>query len=447
MMNLNDIKNYEFKPAGRNAYRADDVDTFLAEVVIVCEKLYRENNELMKRINLLADRLEEYKKDEGDIKQAVISAQKAADIIIRDAKSSVEDCKAEADAILAAAKGEAAVIRSDAEKQAIADSDLIISKTKDKAEDIINKAKEKAHGILIAANNSASDKMGAANRTITSESLHYDMLKKEVSEFRASILAQYKTHIELISKLPELAVEEAAKIEPETTNDELDITEEEIENPVFVPVEAEEDTVLEYIQGERIDDVITPEAFEVNDEDVVKTTLPYEFFGENEPQIEFVDEDDEDNSLDVEYDEGAISFANRNPISLDDTASVTEQVNEPVGIDYNVGNEDADNIRSTNFTINVEDVNDFEDNSAQMENQQGYSNDLYEDISSSSQQQEEENSSYFDFEEEEPEQVNDIKSEYGSYSSFFDSIELLDVEKAEATFDEQNKHKGFFRKK
>lgn len=425
MMNFNDIKNYEFKPSGRNAYRADEVDTFLAEVVIFCEKLFRENNELSKRIGLLADRLEEYKNDEGDIKQAVLSAQRAADIIIRDAKESVEDCKAEAESILAAAKGEAKIIREDAEKQAIADSDLILSKTKDKAEDIINKAKEKAHGILIAANNSASDKMGAANRTITSESLHYDMLKKEVSEFRSSILAQYKTHIELISKLPELAVEEAEKLEPQVVEEELDITEEEIENPVFVE-EDNEDTVLEYVQGERIDGPISADAFEVEEENVVKTTLPYEFFSDEEPQIEYVTEEENDyEEVPDDIDDGSISFARRSPLAVDGQPSA--DVN-------NVPSYKESAQTSDGFTVNTDDIGfSFEDE------------EQFEDISSSSEPEINTYEPEYSVEsqpEAEPEQ--DIKSEYGSYSSFFDSIEFLDVEKAEANFDEQNKHKGFF---
>ena len=195
MMTPAQLKAYEFKTAGRNAYKAEDVDTFLGEVAVNYEKMFRENSELIKRVSLLADKLEQYKSDEVDIKEAVLSAQKAANLIIKEAEESVADSKEEAEAILAAAKGEAEVIKADAEKQAIADSDLVLSVARDKAEEIIAKAKEKAHGILIAANDSASDTMGAANRTITSESLHYDMLKKEVSEFRASILAQYNAHI------------------------------------------------------------------------------------------------------------------------------------------------------------------------------------------------------------------------------------------------------------
>ena len=211
MMTPSELREYEFKGAGRNAYKSDDVDNFFGEVAVAYEKIFRENAELIKRVGLLADRLEQFKKDEEQIKQAVIGAQKAADIIVKEAEMSVEDSKAEAEAILAAAKGEAEIIKSDAEKQAIADSELLLSIARDKEESIISKAKEEAHGIIIEANDSAKDTVGAATRTITSESLHYEMLKKEVSEFRASILAQYKAHIELISKLPELAFEEAEK--------------------------------------------------------------------------------------------------------------------------------------------------------------------------------------------------------------------------------------------
>ena len=118
MMTPSQLRQYEFKSAGRNAYKAEDVDAFFAEVLISYERMYRENSELIKRVSLLADRLEQYKKDEVDIKQAVLSAQKAADIIVRDAQAASEDAKLEAEALLAAAKGEARIIKEDAEKKA-----------------------------------------------------------------------------------------------------------------------------------------------------------------------------------------------------------------------------------------------------------------------------------------------------------------------------------------
>ncbi len=228
MMTPSQVREYEFKQSGRNAYKADDVDAFLAELSVDYEKMFRENGELIKRASLLADRLEKYKNDEGDIKSAVLSAQKAAEMIIKDAENSASEAKSEAEAVLSAAKSEAELIKEDARKQAIADSELLLSMTRDKAQEIIKKAKEEAGSIILNAKSSASDKVGAATRTVTSETLLFDMLKKEVSDFKASILSQYKAHIELISKLPEIASEEAQKIE------------ERAEQPIITPEKAAE---------------------------------------------------------------------------------------------------------------------------------------------------------------------------------------------------------------
>lgn len=307
MMTPSELREHEFKGAGRNAYKSDDVDNFFGEVAVAYEKIYRENAELVKRIGLLADRLEQFKQNEAEIKQAVLGAQKAADIIVKEAETSVEDSKAEAEAILAAAKGEADIIKSDAEKQAVADSDLLLSVARDKAEEIINKAKEEAHGILIAANDSASDTVGAATRTITSESIHYEMLKKEVSDFRASILAQYKAHIELISKLPELAVEEAAEKEAEEAEKVEDtVTVESEENAEFAESAAEDSDI------DGFEEEIT------EDEEVVKTTLPYDFFEEN-LTLEFIN-DAEDIAEETEETEGTEGDV------ADDSDSATEDV-------------------------------------------------------------------------------------------------------------------------
>lgn len=228
MMTPSQVREYEFKQSGRNAYKADDVDAFLAELSVDYEKMFRENGELIKRASLLADRLEKYKNDEGDIKSAVLSAQKAAEMIIKDAENTATEAKDEAEAVLSAAKSEAELIKEDARKQAIADSELLLSMTRDKAQEIIKKAKEEAGSIILNAKSSASDKVGAATRTVTSETLLFDMLKKEVSDFKASILSQYKAHIELISKLPEIASEEAQKIE------------ERAEQPIITPEKAAE---------------------------------------------------------------------------------------------------------------------------------------------------------------------------------------------------------------
>ena len=452
MMTPAELREYEFKGAGRNAYKSDDVDNFFGEVAVAYEKIFRENSELIKRVSMLADRLEQFKKDEEQIKQAVIGAQKAADIIVKEAETSVEDAKSEAEAILAAAKGEADIIKSDAEKQAIADSDLLLSIARDKAEEIINKAKEEAHGILIEANDSAKDTVGAATRTITSESLHYEMLKKEVSEFRASILSQYKAHIELISKLPELAIEEASKIEPKPVEEPtIDDVKEEIDESFYTS----EDSVLEFVEDEApvaevadaepeidvedisIDDYVDDGEIIEKDEDaelpfdeedeipageaVVKTTLPYDFFAED-TTLEFV-EDDIEEELTVE---------------------IGDDNNIPAELEKYLISDDNDQI------IDVEPVEDVYSDSS-------------EAVSDNSQEdfyvtkvEEEEHESFADFvdnletaidENQAEEPHKSIIDDYGSYNSFFDSIETLDTSIDIDDGYDKPKRGFFFRKK
>ena len=377
MMTPSELREHEFKGAGRNAYKSDDVDNFFGEVAVAYEKIYRENAELVKRIGLLADRLEQFKQNEAEIKQAVLGAQKAADIIVKEAETSVEDSKAEAEAILAAAKGEADIIKSDAEKQAVADSDLLLSVARDKAEEIINKAKEEAHGILIAANDSASDTVGAATRTITSESIHYEMLKKEVSDFRASILAQYKAHIELISKLPELAVEEAAEKEAEEAQKvEGTVTVESEENAEFAESAAEDSDI------DGFEEEIT------EDEEVVKTTLPYDFFEENST-LEFINdaEDIAEETEETEEDIADASDSATEDVELTDNVENAETENGDETEESDSEPADIPISRGFSVDVNVTDALDIFSNSEKTESTSLF--DSFETIDSVAEEEEE----------------------------------------------------------
>jgi ribonuclease Y len=80
-MTPSQLKEYEFKTAGRNAYKADDVDDFFAEVAANYTKMFHENGELVRRVGLLADRLEKFKKEEEEL--------------VRISRLSVEDAKRE----------------------------------------------------------------------------------------------------------------------------------------------------------------------------------------------------------------------------------------------------------------------------------------------------------------------------------------------------------------
>lgn len=367
MMTPSQVREYEFKQSGRNAYKADDVDAFIAELSVDYEKMFRENSELVKRASSLAERLKQYMNDEGDIKNAVMSAQKAAEMIIKDAENTASDAKSEADAVLAAAKSEADLIKEDAKKQAIADSELLLAMTRDKAQEIIKKAKEEAGNIILNAKSSASDKVGAATRTVTSETLLYDMLKKEVSEFKASILSQYKAHIELISKLPELASEEAQKLREEVPVISSEKAAEIIED---VPFEAAEDVFSSEKSSEVLE--FTTEAFSeegfTENENSESEPLSFEeeskAFEESAVEFVFGSTENEEVSENAEATDEAvedISFK-----SIDETTEASETDKECV----TVAEEDQNDINepekintdftmfSGSFDINADDMNE-----------------------------------------------------------------------------------------
>lgn len=215
MITPSQLKEHEFKPAGRNAYKAEDVDAFFAELRADYEKMFRENSEITKRANSLAEALEQYRKKDDELKKVFLAAQRASEVIKQEAEASAKEIRAEADAALAAAKSEAQIIKDDAAKKAESDSELLLSVTREKVQDIIVKAKKEADDIISQARDNAGDQIGVATRTVTKETIHYDMLKKEVTEFKNNILGQYKTHIELIQKLPEIALAEALRLNGE----------------------------------------------------------------------------------------------------------------------------------------------------------------------------------------------------------------------------------------
>lgn len=191
MLNPETIKSKEFQTTGRGSYRSDDVDGFLSEVTASYEQMFKENGELIKKISILANKIEEYRQDEESLKEAILSAQKFADQIVRDAKDSVRGT-------VEAAEEKAKAITAQAQAQA----DAVMADAKSQAEATILNAKKEAEEIL-----------GTVNRKVTQESLAFDMLQKEASDFRAKLISMYKEHLSLVNELPALAEEQILKAE------------------------------------------------------------------------------------------------------------------------------------------------------------------------------------------------------------------------------------------
>ncbi|GAA6514101.1 DivIVA domain-containing protein [Phocea massiliensis] len=159
MLTPNDIANKKFDKA-MGGYRIDDVEAFLSQVSDTVIALYEDKKNLEEKIEILAEKLEEYRADEDSLRNALLGAQKLGDSVIRESKA--------------------------------------------KAEVILRDASAKAERMV-----------DNAQLQIEREKMTLVRMQSEVSNFKARLLATYKKHIELIGSLPgnvdaELSMKEAA---------------------------------------------------------------------------------------------------------------------------------------------------------------------------------------------------------------------------------------------
>lgn len=129
-------------------YKQDEVEMFLQQVAGEYAKLLSEKEDLEEKIEVLAEKVEQYREDEDSLRSALIGAQKLGDSVIRESKS--------------------------------------------KAEYILREAQAQADQIL-----------ENAQKSIEKEQMALIKMQKEVTKFKNRLLTLYRQHLEMISALPE----------------------------------------------------------------------------------------------------------------------------------------------------------------------------------------------------------------------------------------------------
>ena len=258
MLTPSKIKNHHFEAAGKNAYRAQSVDDFFEIVADSYEQMFKENGELVKKIGLLAERVEEYRNDEDNIRAALLTAQRMADKIMKETNEKSEKQLAEATENAAAKEAAAEAKAKRLLEQAQHDADMLLAETKQKAARMIEEATAEAKEQAVVAR----DRMIKTQAAL-------DLVEKEADKFKRELLTLYTEHIELINKIPEVEDEsdkdeEPAPEDPEVTVQTEETTPEEPEEDVIEEIDtddeqAAEDVIEEPVPEEDEDEVITPD--------------------------------------------------------------------------------------------------------------------------------------------------------------------------------------------
>ena len=74
-MNAKDILSRRFEKATFNGYKTDDVDEFLRELSSEFAQLQKDKNELERKLEVLADKIREYRDDEDALKDYLASLE------------------------------------------------------------------------------------------------------------------------------------------------------------------------------------------------------------------------------------------------------------------------------------------------------------------------------------------------------------------------------------
>lgn len=199
-MTINDIRQKQFEVA-KKGYAAEEVDSFKRDIAQYVESIHNEKADLMKKMEILATKIEEYRQDESSIQDALLGAQKLGKKVLEEAKT------------------QAVALTQNAQEKA--DQAMTLAKTE--SEKLINDSKAVAQELLLKAKSESQRMIGEAQQNVDTviRNTKYDIdkeqatlirMQKEVSSFKAEILELYRKHIDLIKDLPELeAVEQAHK--------------------------------------------------------------------------------------------------------------------------------------------------------------------------------------------------------------------------------------------
>lgn len=216
-MNAKEILARKFEKATFNGYKTEDVDEFLREISAEYSQLQKDKNELERKLEVLADKIREYRSDEDALKDALLIAQKQANQITSEAKAAAEKLQKETDEKIAKQLKEAQEKSDKLHNEADEYSKRMTRESNERADKLVKDAREKAREI--------NDDL---QRQIDTQQAIISKTRKEADEYRNRLIASYKAHMEFVEKLPEkcenefikLAAEEAEKRAEERAKEE-----------------------------------------------------------------------------------------------------------------------------------------------------------------------------------------------------------------------------------
>lgn len=308
MITPRQIRERKISTVESGGYDRAEVNELLLEIIESYEAVYAENKELYRKMEILANRIEEYRADEDSIKTALITAQKMAAQVVSEANEKAEqtasesassaqqtviDAKEKADKIIGEARDYVAQLTQEKEQAAqeiVADAqkkaDAAVINAKTAAQEVLDKAKELSCEIIEKAK--------------TERTYHKDVsarLRSESQSFKESLISLYESQLD---RLREITSQE----EQSEADDDIDIdsVESELEDllsdidSITARQPAEADSTDEAVQ-----ETDAADAQEISDEEIPAeqdTDVHDDAESETESEAENAVEDETEKEID-----------------------------------------------------------------------------------------------------------------------------------------------------
>lgn len=242
-----DIKNINFSTTRRGC-NPDEVEAFLDKIQSDYVQYENVINNYKSKIADLEEQIANFKSNQDNIQNVLISAQRLADQIINEAREKSEEIvlKAEAniDAITNKERELAALFEAKAN-----DRKLSLQKELD---DMIAKAELKSKSITDAAADAVS-----RQQTL------FEKIKLEIAAFKSSVTSKYKEHLNILQSLPD-----TVEMDPQKLADILSAKIDELPNiDSFMPTA----TSTTYVDVDELDSDIPDTGFFISETEQQET--------------------------------------------------------------------------------------------------------------------------------------------------------------------------------
>ena len=309
-----------------HGYDIDETNEFLQQIEESFSTIYDENKELYRKMEVLASKIEEYRSEEDSIKDTLLTAQKAASKVEKEAKeksekllsesaktvqNTVMDAKAKAEKIISEAREYASQITK--EKADAAQS--ILNEAHEKADKELADAKADAAALLTESKNISQELLSKSQN----EKVYYDNLtnnlKKEAESFKEKLVSLYEAQLEKLTEMMESPV----------TADNAQIDEKIDENQQNIETVSAKIDEMEQNIAQSSKDSKPDEPQEDNESDKQEATPSSET--ENQEEAHDKEAEKPQDDFDVEYELEEISKADEQPQEEPEEADVHEAIN------------------------------------------------------------------------------------------------------------------------